>query len=65
MTPWLVNGQMSELRWAIKGMRCPILNKNATGLGAPVAGKLNQSDWLNCCAETRPGNYGEQLPMLN
>lgn len=43
---------------------CSILNKNATGLGAPVAVKLSRKDWLNCRAETRPENYGEQLPML-
>ena len=40
------------------------LNKNATELGAPVAEKSQVKDWLNCCAETRPWNYREQLPIL-
>jgi len=34
-----------------------MLNKNATGMGAPVAVKLNEKDRLNCCAETRPEEY--------
>jgi len=40
------------------------LNKNATGMGTPVADKLNQKDWLNCYAETRPWGYREQAPIL-
>jgi hypothetical protein len=36
------------------------LNKNATDIGTSVADKLNQKDWLNCCAETRPWDYREQ-----
>jgi len=43
---------------------CTSLNKNATGMGTPVADKLNQKDWLNCFAETRPWGYREQGPML-
>jgi hypothetical protein len=31
------------------------LNKNATDMGTSVAVELNQRDWLNCYAETRPG----------
>ena len=66
--PWLV-----ELVVPLAGasvnigeeMRVIALNKNATGLGAPVAVKLNQKDWLNCCAETRPWGYGKQVPILN
>jgi hypothetical protein len=34
-----------------------VLNKNATGMGAPVAIKSNQKDRLNCYAETRPKGY--------
>jgi hypothetical protein len=41
------------------------LNKNATGMGTPAADKLNQKDWLNCYAETRPWGYREQAPILN
>ena len=34
-------------------------------MGTPVADKLNQKDWLNCYAETRPWGYREQAPILN
>jgi len=47
-----------------EGGGCPTLNKNATGLGAPVAVNVNRKDRFNCCAETRPWNYREQVPIL-
>ena len=45
--------------------RLCVLNKNATGMGTPVADKLNRKDWLNCYAETRPWGYREQAPILS
>jgi hypothetical protein len=52
------------MKMQAKRRGCYPLNKNATGMGTPAAGQLNQKDWLNCCAETRPKGYSKQLPML-
>jgi len=66
--PWLVGDCSTEKRlfdlFAGEKTRLFALNKNATGMGTPVADKLNQKDWLNCYAETRPWGYREQAPIL-
>jgi hypothetical protein len=66
--PWLV-GIVEQRSVCSVGLqanktRLCTLNKNATGMGTPVADKLNQKDWLNCDAETRPWGYRKQVPIL-
>jgi len=50
---------------ASEGTRLFTLNKNATGMGTPVAEKTESKNWLNCYAETRPWGYREQAPILS
>jgi hypothetical protein len=56
--PWLVVSEQTDaLAVTMQATRggCSRINKNATDMGASVAVlSLNQTIWLNCCAETRP-----------
>jgi hypothetical protein len=57
--PWLVGLERTDVLAVMMQAKtqsgCYRLNKNATDMGTSVAVlKLNQTIWLNCCAETRP-----------